>query len=64
MHTGGGKENRGIVVGQEGFTLDLGVAPGFKKFYVFKAKFIGRHDTVVPQSGPFAQSRETETPSP
>jgi hypothetical protein len=47
MHPGGGKEHGGIVFGQQGFALDLGMAFGFKEFYIFCTKFVGVHESMV-----------------
>jgi hypothetical protein len=34
VHTGGGEQHRGIVVGEKGFALNLGMAFGFEKLNV------------------------------
>jgi hypothetical protein len=47
MHPGGGKEHRGIVVGDKGLPLDLGMALGFEECYVLGTQFIGCHGALI-----------------
>ncbi len=41
MHAGGGKQNRGVVFGDQGGRGDDFVSPTLKKFQVFIANFTG-----------------------
>jgi hypothetical protein len=43
MHARGSKQHRGIVIGDQGLALDLGMAFGLKKINVFGTKFLGIH---------------------
>jgi hypothetical protein len=47
MHSGGGKKHRRIVVGQQGLTLNPGMAFGSKKFDIFGTKFVSCHGFII-----------------